>query len=400
MGWWCDTQVTADVIEAGKNLKFIGRAGTGVDNIDIPAATKKGVIVMNVPGGNTNAAAELAFGMIMAVVRNIPQVCVYVGRSYGWPGGEELMCTAVLQGNDSLRAGRWDRKLYSGYELKGKTVGIIGTGRIGQSVAHWCQAFGMKTIGYDAVMTKRAMSDFGIESVSLDEIWQRADIITFHTPLTDDTRNLINDKTLEKCKDGVFIVNCARGGIVDETALLHGLESGKVQGAALDVFSSEPPSGVAMQLVNHPRVVSTPHLGASTSEAQTNVARDIAKFVADGLQGEALSGVINAPAPEFLTNPKLKPFSQLAERLGRLQGQLVSGRVSRLHVSTTGDMLAEAHELIMSSMLMGFLGQRVRGCVTEVAVVHPASDGCLGGVAHLCVRVCWFDRGRCRGSTL
>lgn len=344
------TQVTEDVLQAAVNLKFVGRAGTGVDNIDIDAATKKGIIVMNVPGGNTNAAAELAFGMLMAVSRNI------------------------AQGNDSLRAGRWDRKLYTGWELKGKTIGLIGTGRIGQSVAKWCQSFGMKVIGFDSLMSQSAMDAFGIEGVELEELWKRSDVLSFHTPLTDGTRGMLNDSTFAQCKDGVVVINCARGGIVDEGALLRALDSGKVRAAGLDVFTSEPPEGDALRLVDHPRVVCTPHLGASTEEAQTNVARDIAEFVADGLQGNELRGVINAPDPQHLTNPKLVPFSKLGERLGSLQASLVTGKISSVDLKVTGDKLGVAQDLLMSSVLKGLLSGKLSDGVNIVNSKLLAKD--------------------------
>lgn len=207
------TKVTKDIIEAGVNLKIIGRAGTGVDNIDVRAATNKGILVVNTPGGNTISTGELALAHILALARNIPQATA------------------------SLKAGRWDRALYTGSELSGKTLGVIGVGRIGREVAKWCRGFGMSTIGYDPVLSAQSARSFGIEPVSIDELFEKSDFITIHTPLTKETKYLLNSVTLEKCKKGVRIVNCARGGIIDETALLNAIKSGHVGAASLDVVS-------------------------------------------------------------------------------------------------------------------------------------------------------------------
>lgn len=238
------TKVTKDIIEAGVNLKIIGRAGTGVDNIDVRAATAKGILVVNTPGGNTISTGELALTHILALARNIPQACA------------------------ALKAGRWDRSKYTGTELAGKTLGVIGVGRIGREVAKWCRGFDMATIGYDPVLSEQSARSFGIDPVSLDELFAKSDFITIHTPLTKETQNLINSKNLAKCKKGVRIINCARGGIVDENDLLTALKSGQVGGAALDTFEVEPPVEASKELRMHPNVVVTPHLGASTYDAQ------------------------------------------------------------------------------------------------------------------------------------
>jgi D-3-phosphoglycerate dehydrogenase len=275
------TTVTKEVFEAGKKLKVVGRAGVGVDNINVPAATQRGVIVMNTPGGNTTSAAELTISLIMALARNIPQAV------------------------SSLKAGRWDRAKYMGTELSGKVVGVIGLGRIGREVARWCQAFGMVAVGYDPVMAPDVAAKAGIQPVSLDELYARSDYITIHTPKTPDTTDLINATTLAKCKQGVRIINVARGGIINEADLLAGLNSGKVAGAALDVFSKEPPPAAAAPLLAHPNVICTPHLGASTTEAQVNVARDIAVQMADALDNKAFVGVVNATNLSFLSRPDL-----------------------------------------------------------------------------------------------
>ncbi|KAM9242663.1 D-3-phosphoglycerate dehydrogenase isoform 4-T4 [Dugong dugon] len=237
------TKVTADVINAAEKLQVVGRAGTGVDNVDLEAATRKGVLVMNTPNGNSLSAAELTCGMIMCLARQIPQATA------------------------SMKNGKWDRKKFMGTELNGKTLGILGLGRIGREVATRMQSFGMKTIGYDPIIPPEVSSSFGVQQLPLEEIWPLCDFITVHTPLLPSTTGLLNDSTFAQCKKGVRVVNCARGGIVDEGALLRALQSGQCAGAALDVFTEEPPRDRA--LVDHENVISCPHLGASTMEAQS-----------------------------------------------------------------------------------------------------------------------------------
>ncbi|XP_072393789.1 D-3-phosphoglycerate dehydrogenase [Diabrotica undecimpunctata] len=251
-----DTKVTAEVIQAGKNLKVIGRAGAGVDNIDIPAATAKNIIVLNTPGGNAISACELTCSLITTLARN------------------------VVPAAASLKAGRWDRKLYSGHELYGKTLGILGLGRIGKEVAIRMQAWGMTTIGYDPIVPALEAKKFNVEALELEQIWPRVDYITVHTPLIPETRNLISEAVLNKCKKGVKIVNVARGGIINELDLLKALKSGQCGGAALDVFEQEPPKDpVTLNLIQHEKVVATPHLGASTDEAQIRVAVEISEQI-------------------------------------------------------------------------------------------------------------------------
>lgn len=242
------TKVSKDIIDAGVNLKIIGRAGSGVDNIDVRAATAKGILVANTPGGNTVSTAELALSHVMALARSIPQATA------------------------SLKAGRWDRSKYTGSELTGKTLGVIGMGKVGREVARLCGGLGMTTIGYDPVLSEQAARNLGIVPVLLEDLLRSADFITIHTPLTKETQYLFNAKTLAQTKRGVRIINCARGGIIDEVALLDALDSGQVAGAALDVFEVEPPGEASLALRKHPHVVVTPHLGASTIEAQVNSA--------------------------------------------------------------------------------------------------------------------------------
>ncbi|XP_050430539.1 D-3-phosphoglycerate dehydrogenase [Adelges cooleyi] len=255
-----DTKVTKAVLEAGaqSGLKVVGRAGTGVDNIDLESATNAGILVLNTPGGNSNSACELTCALIMSLARHVPQGC------------------------QSLKEGRWDRKVYMGTELKGKTLAILGLGRIGREVAYRMQAFGMKTVGYDPVISNASAAEFGVELLGLEEIWPVADYITVHTPLIPQTKNLINEDVFNKCKNGVKIVNVARGGIIDEAALLKALNNGQCDGAGLDVLTEEPPKSTELKtLIAHPKVIATPHLGASTLEAQTKVAEEVAQqFVA------------------------------------------------------------------------------------------------------------------------
>ncbi|RWS07432.1 D-3-phosphoglycerate dehydrogenase-like protein [Dinothrombium tinctorium] len=260
------TQVTAEIINAGINLKVIGRAGVGVDNIDVAAAKKKSIVVINAPAGNTLSAAELTCGIILNLSRRIPQACA------------------------SLKAGKWDRKTYMGTELNGKTLAIVGLGRIGREVAIRMQAFGMKTIGYDPLVPGDVSKTFGVESYPLDEIWPKADYITLHIPLIPATKHLINSEVLQKCKKGVKIVNVARGGTIDENALLQYLQSGHVGGAGLDVFEEEPPK--CRDLLEHPLVICTPHLGASTKEAQVKVAEEIALQFLDLKEGKEVAGKV------------------------------------------------------------------------------------------------------------
>ncbi len=321
------TKVTADIISAGGALKVIGRAGAGVDNVDVEAATRRGIVVMNTPGGNTISTAEHTMSLLLSLARNIPQA------------------------NESLRQGRWDRKKYTGTELLEKTIGIIGLGKVGREVAARCQAFGMRTIGFDPVLSAEVAVKMKIELVSLDELCTRSDFITVHTPLNEETRGLIGDREIARCKDGVRIINCARGGIVDEQALLRGLESGRVAGAALDVFEKEPP--VDHPLVKHPRVIATPHLGASTEEAQEKVARQIALQVADMLKERRIAGAVNAEALQMALRKEIQPYVLLAEKLGSLLAQLMTGQLKRVAVTCSGAFLSQSMDLITAAVLKG-----------------------------------------------
>jgi D-3-phosphoglycerate dehydrogenase len=262
------TKVTAKIIEASDVLKYIGRGGSGVDTIDVPAASKKGIIVMNVPGGNTISVVELTIALLLSLIRHVPQSC-----------------------ND-LKNGKWEKKKYMGSELYKKTIGVIGIGKIGSEVAKRCKAFEMNVIGYDPLIDKEKANEYGVELKSFSEVLERSDYITIHVPGGPSTKNLIGDKELLMCKDGVRIINCARGGIINDEALLKYLNSGKVAGVALDVFAKEPPD-LDDPLVKHPNVIVTPHLGASTKEAQDRVGIAIAQQVADALNGKEVIGAVN-----------------------------------------------------------------------------------------------------------
>ncbi|XP_075213430.1 hydroxypyruvate reductase [Lycorma delicatula] len=337
-----DTKVTADVINAGSSLRVVGRAGTGVDNIDINAATRKGVIVLNTPGGNSISACELTCTLIMCLARNIAQGC------------------------QSLKEGRWDRKLYTGSELSGKTLGIIGLGRIGREVAKRMQAFGMTTVGFDPFLTPAGAQEFDVELLDLNDLYPRADYITIHTPLIPQTKNLINATTLSKCKKGVKVVNVARGGIIDEAALLEALKSGQCGGAALDVFSEEPPKNpVTLELIAHPKIIVTPHLGASTNEAQTRVAVEVAEQFISLKNPQSrfnLTGVVNAPILTASQNPANAPWIDLAGSLGRLAAKIAATEdLSSVNVTVTSSGNGLEHmNFLSTAALVGMLTGRTK----------------------------------------
>jgi D-3-phosphoglycerate dehydrogenase len=306
------TRVTADIIEAANNLKVIGRAGVGVDNVDVPAATKKGIIVLNAPDGNTISTAELTVAMLLAVARHIPQA------------------------HGSLKSGAWDRKSFTGVELNGKTLGIVGMGRIGAEVAKRMQIMGMNVNAYDPFLTAERAEALGVNLVDLDTIITGSDFITVHTPLTADTKGLFGAKEFARMKKGVRLVNCARGGIYDEVALAEAIKAGQVAGAALDVYVNEPPTN--RDLIELPQVVVTPHLGASTREAQENVAIDVAVEVIKILKGESFKNAVNLPSLRSEVKAAISPFFGLAEVLGRFIGQITPGRIAKLEVSYMGEL--------------------------------------------------------------
>lgn len=306
------TKVTKEIIEEGDRLKIIGRAGVGLDNVDLEAASKRGIIVMNSPGGNTISTAEHTMSLILSLSRNIPQA------------------------DASTKRGEWERKKFMGVELYGKTLGIIGLGKIGSEVSKRASAFGMKVIACDPFLSLEKAKELSVESVELKDIFKRSDYITVHTPLTDDTTHIIGRETIEAMKDGVRIINCARGGIVDEAALLEGIKSGKVLGAALDVYEKEPPQD--SPLLKCDKVILTPHLGASTEEAQINVAIDIADSAKDALLGCGIKNAVNVPCIDMELYKILQPYVELSEKMGLLVAQLAKGRISKIDIKYSGDV--------------------------------------------------------------
>jgi D-3-phosphoglycerate dehydrogenase len=323
------TKVTQEIIDAATNLKVIGRAGIGVDNVDIPYASAKGVVVMNTPFGNSITTAEHAIAMIMALARQIPEA------------------------NARTQAGEWPKNAFMGVEVTGKTLGLIGAGNIGSIVASRALGLRMKVIAYDPFLTEERAVEMGVEKVDLESLVTRADFITLHTPLTDDTRNILSRERLEKTRKGVRIVNCARGGLVDEAALKDLLESGHVAGAALDVFAVEPAK--ESPLFGAPNFICTPHLGASTSEAQVNVALQVAEQIADYLVSGGITNALNVPSLSAEEAPKLKPYMALAEKLGSLVGQLAHGSLPKISIEVEGAAAQLNQKPITAAVLSGLM---------------------------------------------
>src|SRR6476660_8459788 len=333
------TKVSPKILEKAKRLKVIGRAGIGVDNVDIPAATARGVIVMNTPFGNSITTAEHAISLMLALARQIPEA------------------------DTSTRAGKWEKNKFMGVEIFAKTLGVIGCGNIGSIVADRAVGLKMKVIAYDPCLSPERARDLGVEKVELDELFRRADFVTLHTPLTDKTRNIVDQAALKKMKKGVRIVNCARGGLVDETALHDALKSGHVAGAAFDVFVEEP--ATSNPLFALPNVVCTPHLGAATSEAQENVALQIAEQMSDYLLRGAISNAVNFPSITAEEAPRLKPFIALAEKLGSFAGQLTETGILKVQITYEGHVGEMKIKAITSAVLSGLL----RPMLGEVNVV-------------------------------
>ncbi len=323
------TKVTAKMLERAEKLKVIGRAGIGVDNVDIPAATARGVIVMNTPFGNSITTAEHAITLMLSLARQIPEA------------------------DASTRAGKWEKNKFLGVEISGKTLGVIGCGNIGSIVADRALGMKMKVIAYDPFLSDERALDLGVEKVELEELLRRADFITLHTPLTDKTRNIINADSLKLTKKTVRLINCARGGLVDEAALYDALSSGRIAGAALDVFVTEP--ATQSPLFALPNVVCTPHLGAATSDAQENVALQIAEQMSDYLIRGAISNAVNFPSISAEEAPKLKPFVALAEKLGSFAGQLTETGIKRVQVSYEGVVAQMNTRALTSAAIAGLL---------------------------------------------
>lgn len=343
------TRVTARIIEAGRRLKVIGRAGVGVDNIDVDAATRRGILVINAPEGNTLATAEHTIALMLALARWIPAAHAAV-----------------------VRDRRWDRQRFMGIQIHGKTLGVVGLGRVGSQVARKAQALGMTVLAYDPYISAERARELGVELTSVDDLCRRADIITVHTPLTPATRGIIGARQFAVMKDGVRIINCARGGIVDEQALLEALQSGKVAGAALDVFENEPPWGSA--LLESEKVIVTPHLGASTVESQINVAVDVAAEVLRALRGQLVRHPVNLPVlpPELMD--KLWPYVDVAERLGRIFTELVGAALDRVEVVYHGQLSQYDCAPLTRAVLKGMLDPILQESVNYVNAVVVARE--------------------------
>jgi len=323
------TKVTKEVLDAATNLKVVGRAGIGVDNVDIPYASSKGVVVMNTPFGNSITTAEHAIALMFALARQLPEADV------------------------STQSGKWEKNRFMGVELTSKTLGLIGAGNIGSIVADRALGLKMKVVAYDPFLTPERAIEMGVEKVTLDELLARADFITLHTPLTEQTRNILSRENLAKTKPGVRIINCARGGLVDEAALKEGLDSGHIGGAALDVFVQEPAK--ESPLFGTPNFISTPHLGASTSEAQVNVAIQVAEQLADYLVSGGVTNALNMPSLSAEEAPKLRPYMELAEKLGSLVGQLEGEEIQGLSIETEGHAAELNQKPITAAVLAGLM---------------------------------------------
>ena len=325
-----ETKITRKLIEAAPKLRVVGRAGVGVDNVDVEAATQRGIVVMNTPSGNTISTAELTFSMLMALARKIPQA------------------------HASMKAGEWNRKAFSGVELYNKTLGILGMGRIGTEVARRAIVFGMRVLAYDPYLTPSRANALQVELVELDEIYARCDFITVHMPMSDETKGMINAAAFAKMKPGVRVLNCARGGIIKEADLYDAIKSGKVAGAALDVYETEPlPKDFPLR--DLPQVIMTPHLGASTEEAQENVGIEVAEAITDYLLNGAVRNAVNLPNLDAKTYALVKPYLTLGEKLGRLVCQLAPKRNDRLVVTYGGKATEVPGDPITRFVLKGFL---------------------------------------------
>lgn len=342
------TTVTADIMDKMNNLKIIARAGVGVDNIDIDAATERGIVVVNAPDGNTISTAEHTFAMIMALVRKIPQA------------------------NASIKSGEWNRKAFQGTELRGKTLGIIGFGRIGSELSKRARGFEMSIIVYDPFLAKERAEKLGVKTGDLDEVLQTSDIVTVHTPLTKDTKGMLGMENIKKTKKGVFLINCARGGIIDEAALKHYLETGHVAGAALDVYEEEP--AVDNELLSFDQVVSTPHIAASTKEAQLNVASQVSEEVLQFLNGSPALNSINLPTISKEKFEQLAPYYELAKKMGYISSQSVKTPVQSIEVEYSGEVTELETSVLTRALIAGFLQSRIDTTVNDVNAALIAKE--------------------------
>jgi D-3-phosphoglycerate dehydrogenase / 2-oxoglutarate reductase len=341
------TKVTKEILDAATNLKVIGRAGIGVDNVDIPYASSKGVVVMNTPFGNSITTAEHAIALMFALARQIPEA------------------------NAQTQAGKWPKNDFMGVEVTGKTLGLIGAGNIGSIVAARALGLKMKVVAFDPFLTPERAIEMGVEKADLDTLLARADFITLHTPLTDQTRNILSKENLAKTKKGVRIINCARGGLIDEAALKEALDNGHVAGAALDVFQTEPAK--ESPLFGTPNFISTPHLGASTNEAQVNVALQVAEQLSDYLLTGGVTNALNMPSLSAEEAPKLKPYMALAEKLGSLVGQLAADDLDNIAIEVEGAAAELNIKPITGAVLSGFM-RRYSDTVNMVNAPYLAKE--------------------------
>lgn len=343
------TTVDAELLQHSNELKIIGRAGVGVDNIDIPAATTKGVLVMNTPDGNTISTAEHTCGLIIALARNIPQSV------------------------ERVKSGGWDRKKFMGTEVHGKILGIVGLGKIGSEVALRMKEFGMDVYAYDPFTTQDHAGRLGVQLVELDELLGLSDFLTVHTPLTEKTRDLVSLKNVSKLKKGIRLVNCARGGIFNEQDLVPLIEQGIVGGVALDVYSEEPPAPELYEALKHPAIICTPHLGASTEEAQEKVAVQIANQIADALENKNYKGSLNSKSISLLTNTEVQPYVELAEKLGLVSGQIMPKNANNFSFEYTG-ICTKYSDVLTDAILKGMLSQYVDESVNLINARHYATE--------------------------
>ena len=342
------TQVTEEILENADRMRVVARAGVGVDNIDVKAATKKGIIVINAPGANTISAAELTMAMMLSLARSIPQA------------------------HASTSEGKWERSTFKGVELYEKTLGVVGMGKIGTEVAKRAKSFGMQILGYDPYLTEDRADQLGITKATLDEIAKESDFITIHTPLIKETRGIINDDYFAKTKQGVRIINCARGGIIDEAALVRALNSGQVAGAALDVFETEPSTN--LELLSHPNVIVTPHLGASTVEAQEKVAHEVSEEIIDIFETQSIRHAVNMPQISSETHKKLQPYITLGEQMGILAIQLLKEAPDKVDIHFFGELAKEDTDLLTRTMIKGVLSHHLGDSVNLINAHHLLKD--------------------------
>ncbi|APW58652.1 phosphoglycerate dehydrogenase [Paludisphaera borealis] len=344
------TQLTAEILADQPRLKAIVRAGVGVDNIDVPAATRQGIVVMNTPGGNTVSTAEHTLALMLSLARNVPKA------------------------NESLKAGKWDRNSLTGTQLEGKTLGVVGLGRVGLAVAKRALGFDMTVIGYDPLMSPEKALEHGVESVSrLEDLWPRCDFITLHTPLTPETRHVVSAAAIASMKPTARIINCARGGLIDEAALIEALNAGKAAGAAIDVYEAEPPA-VDDPLVIHPKTVVTPHLGASTEEAQVSVAVEAAKLLCDYLIRGQVKFSVNTPTLDRAELADLKSYLDLAWRLGMLHTQMDRGAITKARLIYRGEVALKNTKLITAAFAAGLMESALEQSVNLVNALPLARE--------------------------